>query len=66
MDFTNELSDISVGDAWHPRYEAQGAGFSVVAARTEKGRRCCKRWLPTAWWFLKRPGWKRRSGCTAT
>lgn len=37
VDFTNELSDISVGDAWHPRYEAQGAGFSVVAARTEKG-----------------------------
>lgn len=34
VDFTNELTDISVGDAWHPRYEAQGAGFSVVAART--------------------------------
>jgi coenzyme F420 hydrogenase subunit beta len=37
VDFTNELTDISVGDAWHPRYEAQGAGFSVVAARTPQG-----------------------------
>ncbi|MBN1565059.1 MAG: Coenzyme F420 hydrogenase/dehydrogenase, beta subunit C-terminal domain, partial [Anaerolineae bacterium] len=34
VDFTNELTDLSVGDAWHPDYEAQGAGFSVVAART--------------------------------
>lgn len=38
IDFTNELTDISVGDAWSPRFEAQGQGFSVVLARTEKGR----------------------------
>ncbi len=37
VDFTNELTDISVGDAWHPRYEAQGGGFSVVIARSERG-----------------------------
>jgi coenzyme F420 hydrogenase subunit beta len=37
VDFTNELTDISVGDAWHPRYEAQGAGFSVVVARSRCG-----------------------------
>jgi coenzyme F420 hydrogenase subunit beta len=37
VDFTNELTDISVGDAWHPRYEAQGAGFSVVVARSRRG-----------------------------
>ncbi|MBI2136193.1 Coenzyme F420 hydrogenase/dehydrogenase, beta subunit C-terminal domain [Candidatus Woesearchaeota archaeon] len=36
-DFTNELTDISVGDAWHPKYEKLGQGFSVVAARTKKG-----------------------------
>lgn len=36
VDFTNELTDIAVGDAWHPRYETQGQGFSVVVARTEK------------------------------
>lgn len=34
VDFTNELTDISVGDAWHPRFEAQGEGFSVVVARS--------------------------------
>ena len=37
VDFSNELTDISVGDAWHPRYERQGQGFSVVVARSEKG-----------------------------
>lgn len=37
VDFTNELTDISVGDAWHPNYEAQGQGFSVVVARSNKG-----------------------------
>ena len=37
VDFTNELTDISVGDAWHPRYETQGGGYSVVVTRTEAG-----------------------------
>ena len=37
VDFSNELADISVGDAWHPRYEQQGQGFSVVVARSERG-----------------------------
>ena len=36
VDFTNELTDISVGDAWHPRYESIGQGFSVVVVRSEK------------------------------
>lgn len=38
VDFTNELTDISVGDAWHPRFEAQRQGFSVVVARTRQGQ----------------------------
>jgi coenzyme F420 hydrogenase subunit beta len=37
VDFTNELTDVSVGDAWHPRYEDRGGGFSVVVARSKKG-----------------------------
>lgn len=37
VDFSNELTDISVGDAWHPEYEAQGAGFSVVIGRSVTG-----------------------------
>ena len=36
-DFTNELTDISVGDAWSPVYEKQRKGFSVVLSRTHKG-----------------------------
>lgn len=37
VDFTNELTDLSVGDAWHPRLEARGGGHSVVLARSERG-----------------------------
>ena len=33
-DFTNELTDLSVGDAWSPEYEAKGEGFSVVVVRS--------------------------------
>ncbi|MBM09258.1 MAG: coenzyme F420 hydrogenase [Magnetovibrio sp.] len=35
-DFTNELTDISVGDAWEPILEKQGIGHSVVIARTKE------------------------------
>lgn len=38
VDFTNELTDISVGDAWHPRFEASGGGYSVVLARSSKAQ----------------------------
>lgn len=38
VDFTNELTDISVGDAWNPKYEALGQGFSVAIARSEQGQ----------------------------
>lgn len=34
MDFANEFTDLSVGDAWSPKFEALGQGFSVVASRT--------------------------------
>lgn len=34
MDFANEFTDISVGDAWSPKYENMGGGFSVVASRS--------------------------------
>ncbi|GAB4474334.1 MAG: hypothetical protein Kow00124_14210 [Anaerolineae bacterium] len=37
VDFANELTDISVGDAWSPKYEAKGQGFSVIVARSERG-----------------------------
>ena len=37
-DFTNELADVSVGDAWLPELEAAGGGHCVVIARSEAGR----------------------------
>lgn len=37
VDFTNELTDISVGDAWAPAYEKQGGGWSVILGRTQQG-----------------------------
>ncbi len=37
IDLTNELTDISVGDAWNPTYEKKGQGFSVVIARSKRG-----------------------------
>lgn len=33
MDFSNEFTDLSVGDAWSPAYENKGQGFSVVVSR---------------------------------
>lgn len=36
IDFANDLTDISVGDAWNPSYEKEGKGFAVIAARTSK------------------------------
>lgn len=37
-DFTNELTDISVGDAWNPALEKKGEGHSVVLARSDVGQ----------------------------
>jgi coenzyme F420 hydrogenase subunit beta len=34
MDFTNEFCDLSVGDAWSPRFEALGGGHSVITTRS--------------------------------
>lgn len=36
MDFANEFTDLSVGDAWSPKFESLGQGFSVIASRTTK------------------------------
>jgi coenzyme F420 hydrogenase subunit beta len=35
-DFTNETTDLSVGDAWAPALERQGGGHSVIVARTDR------------------------------
>lgn len=36
MDFANEFCDLSVGDAWSPRFEALGAGHSVFTTRSRE------------------------------
>ena len=36
MDFTNEFCDLSVGDAWSPRFESAGGGHSVITTRTDE------------------------------
>ena len=36
MDFVNEFADLSVGDAWSPKFENMGGGHSVVVTRTKK------------------------------
>jgi coenzyme F420 hydrogenase subunit beta len=35
-DFTNEATDLSVGDAWSPRFERLGGGHSVVVVRSAR------------------------------
>lgn len=34
MDFVNEFADLAVGDAWSPKFEALGQGFSVFVTRS--------------------------------
>lgn len=36
-DLTNELTDLSGGDAWAPVYEERGKGFSMLITRTAVG-----------------------------
>jgi len=36
-DFTNELADISVGDAWSPKYEERRGGYSVILGSSKQG-----------------------------
>jgi coenzyme F420 hydrogenase subunit beta len=43
VDFASELADISAGDAWHPKYESDRKGYSVVLARSEKGEALLER-----------------------
>jgi coenzyme F420 hydrogenase subunit beta len=36
-DLANEFADLSGGDAWAPRYEERGEGYSFVVARSSRG-----------------------------
>ena len=41
-DFTSELADISIGDAWSPKLEKKGHGYSVVISRSISQLLCIK------------------------
>lgn len=45
VDQANELTDISVGDAWAPIYEQRGKGWSLALARSTKGLRLIERMI---------------------
>ena len=36
IDFANEFTDLSVGDAWNPSFEEQGGGHSVICIRSRE------------------------------
>jgi len=37
-DLANEFTDISGGDAWSPKYEERGKGYSIIIPRNESGK----------------------------
>ena len=41
-DFANESADISVGDAWSPKYEKMGGGWSLIWSKTKFGETVVK------------------------
>jgi len=38
-DLANEFTDISGGDAWSPKYEERGQGYSIVIPRSKAGKK---------------------------
>ena len=37
-DLANEFTDISGGDAWSPKYEERGQGYSIIIPRSKTGK----------------------------
>jgi coenzyme F420 hydrogenase subunit beta len=37
-DLANEFTDISGGDAWSPKYEERGQGYSIIIPRSKAGK----------------------------
>ena len=66
VDLSNELTDISVGDAWHPRYEAKGGGYSVVVARSQQGEDLLRTMQNAGHFVCKKSRWMTHFPCTGT
>jgi coenzyme F420 hydrogenase subunit beta len=45
FDLTNEFADISAADAWSPKYEERGKGYSLFISRTALGEKVIKECL---------------------
>ncbi len=48
-DLSNEFTDVSGGDAWAPVYEERGKGFSMIIARSKKGRALIEEMQAAGW-----------------
>ena len=42
IDLTNELADISFGDAWAPHLEDKNEGYTLIVARSKRGEQILK------------------------
>lgn len=58
VDLSNELADISFGDAWATRYEARKEGFSLVAVRTGRGEEVFRRCINAGVVGCEASGWE--------
>lgn len=48
-DLANEFTDVSGGDAWAPKYEERGKGFSLIMTRTPKGDQLIQEMIKDGW-----------------
>jgi len=55
-DLANEFTDISGGDAWAPKYEERGQGYSIIFPRSKKGLDILEN--------MQRDGWLELSPCS--
>jgi coenzyme F420 hydrogenase subunit beta len=52
IDFTNEFTDLSVGDAWSPQFEKLGGGHSVVVTRSLNMEQIIQKMIDENWLTL--------------
>ena len=55
-DLANEFTDISGGDAWSPKYEERGKGFSIIISRTAAGQEILDN--------MQKEGWLEITSCS--
>lgn len=48
-DLSNEFTDLSGGDAWSPKYEERGQGFSILITRSKAGQEIIDKMTKDGW-----------------